>query len=160
MGASRKMSDVERARVTKTERRFRRFLGHLVAWTGPVAIVLILFFAVLATESPMFRTAIPHEPLRAICNWACHNGGGCHHADLLPKGLVGDAGIFGATIRGLYALGRWFSPDAFTGYQMANLFVFCFAWPLLMYLLLVRATFVRFRIRSLRHHLRWSAGKS
>jgi hypothetical protein len=79
------MSDVERAPAAKTDARLRRFFLHCLAWISPIAIGLILFFAVLATESPMFRTAIPHDPLRVTCNWACHNGGGCHHADLLPK---------------------------------------------------------------------------
>jgi hypothetical protein len=47
--------------------------------------------------------------------------------------LTGDAYLFGGTIRGLYALGRAFSPDRARGYGAANLVVFCLLWPGLMY---------------------------
>jgi hypothetical protein len=99
---------------------------------------------------PLLRTSIPHETYRADrCNWICHNRG-CRHRPVLPAIITSDRYLFGATIRGLYALGTLFSRDRFKGYGIANIVVFCVAWPALMYALWVIAWRQREEIRRLR----------
>lgn len=63
-----------------------------------------------------------------MCTWYCHNHG-CPHRAVLPEWLTSDRGAFGLTIRGLSVLGSGLARDRGTGYGIANLLVFCFAWP-------------------------------
>ncbi len=106
----------------------------------PLALVAALFLGVVhARPTPSFRRTIPQESFRTDrCTWYCHNHG-CRHKTSLPDWLTSDAGAFGFTIRGLYALGRVVSNDAPTGYGIANLLVFCTAWPVLTYGLWITA---------------------
>lgn len=132
-----------------------RFGGMLVAlwiWVFPLVAPWALLVAVNMTSptTPLVRTRLPHERWRPDrCTWDCHNRG-CHHRPKLPEIVTGDRHLFGATIRGLYTLGRVFSGNRSVGYGVANLVVFCLAWPALMYALWVIAWRQRFEIRRLR----------
>lgn len=48
---------------------------------------------------------------------------------MLPGWLTSDRGAFGLAIRGLSVLGSGLARDRATGYGLANLLVFCVAWP-------------------------------
>ncbi len=97
---------------------------------APLALTFALFFGVLLVGgAPLVRRTFPDEPLRAeVCTWHCHNHG-CPHRPRLPRWLTSDEGLFGETIRGLYRMGSFLSHNRGTGYGLANLFVFCVAWP-------------------------------
>jgi hypothetical protein len=132
-----------------------RLGGVLVAlwiWVFPLVAPWVVLVAVNLTSPaiPLLRASLPGERWRADrCTWDCHNRG-CHHRPKLPAIITGDRYIFGATIRGLYALGTLFSTDRFIGYGIANILVFCLAWPALMYALWVIAWKQHLAIRRLR----------
>lgn len=122
----------------------------IVVYGAPLALPAGLFLSVVATGSPMFRTGLPDEPRDAArCTWYCHNHG-CPHRPVLPSALTGDAGLFGRTIHGLFALGAQLSSRRDVGYGSANLLVFCVLWPGLMYVLAVVAIRQRLALRSRR----------
>ncbi|NOU32142.1 MAG: hypothetical protein HOO96_29920 [Polyangiaceae bacterium] len=122
----------------------------LLIYAAPIVLPAGLFLSVLAAGSPMFRTAIPSEPREtARCTWYCHNHG-CPHRAVLPSALTGDAGLFGRTIHGLFALGSQLSGRRDVGYGSANLLVFCVLWPGLMYVLAVVAIRQRLALRARR----------
>jgi hypothetical protein len=103
-----------------------------LVWAAlPLVVVAVLFAAILhARPTPGWRRAVPQERFFVEhCTWYCHNHGCRHHA-VLPSWLTSDAGAFGATIRGLTSLGAVLSRDRSTGYSLANIVVFCIAWPL------------------------------
>ncbi len=132
--------------------RARRALRFLWIYVFPLVIPWAILFGVNAAPppAPLLRTSIPVErwdPDR--CTWDCHNRG-CRHAPVLPAVITGDRYLFGATVRGLYALGSLFSSDRFKGYGIANIAVFCVAWPALMYALWVCAWRQRGETRRLR----------
>ncbi len=130
------------------KRLLRALWIYVLPLVAPWAIVVGVNAAPPAV--PLARASIPHERwMRDRCTWDCHNRG-CRHRPRLPALLTGDRGAFGATIRGLYALGRTFSRDRFVGYGVANLAVLCLAWPALMYWLWVRAWTQAETLRSLR----------
>lgn len=116
--------------MQKTRLRF-----WLVA-VSPVVLVIALFTMTLRVGEPVRfpRREIPHErqdPQR--CNWSCHNHG-CRHAPRLPDWLSGDRGLFGQTIRLLRRAGTVMVPtNPGVGYGLANLLLFCIAWPGLMW---------------------------
>lgn len=106
-------------------------------WTGllallPVLLTAALFVAVLRSGEPVPfpRTTLPSEPHRPeVCTWDCHNHG-CRHTPRLPAGIGGDRGLYGRTIVGLRHLGAALVPgQPRQGYGLANLLVFCVAWP-------------------------------
>jgi hypothetical protein len=68
--------------------------------------------------------------------------------------ITSDRVLFGATIRSMYALGSWLSKDRSRGYALANILVFCVAWPAVMYALWVRAWLKHQEISALRAALR------
>jgi hypothetical protein len=128
----------------------------------PLVLPWVILFVVNATgpgpapepgarsASLPLRTRIPDERwLPDRCTWDCHNHG-CRHAPVLSAVITGDRFLFGATIRGLYALGSLFSRDRFIGYGIANIAVFCVAWPALMYALWVCAWRQREELQRLR----------
>ena len=121
-------------------------------YLAPLILPWLLLFSVnLLTPGVVFmRRTLPHPTRHAErCNWDCHNHG-CSHRPKLPAVLTSDAYVFGATVRGLYVLGRLFSRDRFEGYGAANLVVFCLLWPALMYALWVRVWTQREQLRALR----------
>ena len=130
----------------------RRLLLGLWIYVFPLVAPWAILLAVNASAPgvPLARAAVPREPFRADrCTWVCHNRG-CRHRPVLPAVITGDRYLFGATIRGLYALGTLFSRDRFKGYGAANILVFCVAWPALMYALWAIAWRQREEIRRLR----------
>ena len=130
----------------------RRALLALWIYVFPLVAPWALLAAVNATDPtvPLARATLPREPRRdERCTWYCHNHG-CPHRAVLPAVLTGDRYLFGATIRGLYAMGRAFSRDRAHGYGAANLAVFCLAWPALMYGLWVAVWRQRETLRALR----------
>jgi hypothetical protein len=136
--------------------RIRRALRFSWIYVLPLVAPWAILFAVNATSpsAPPFRTSIPHEDrLPDRCTWDCHNHG-CRHAPVLPALITGDRYLFGATVRGLYALGSLFSRDRSQGYGIANIGVFCIAWPALMYALWVSAWRQRTELRRLRAETR------
>lgn len=138
--------------MTLRSERARAWLRWLWVWVAPWVLPWALLVAVvqLPPRAPLPRRAIPVEARRADrCTWACHNRG-CSHRTALPAALTGDDALFGATIRALYALGALLSSDRARGYGMANVLVFCVAWPALMYALWVRLWLDRARIQALR----------
>jgi hypothetical protein len=128
-----------------------RALRFLWIYIFPLVAPWVILIAVNAAPPSLpFRESIPEERwLPDHCTWDCHNRG-CRHAPVLPAVITGDRYIFGATIRGLYALGSLFTSDRFKGYGIANLAVFCVAWPALMYALWVSAWRQREELRRLR----------
>lgn len=123
------------------ERPKRRLLRWVGIYLGPVLLPLALFAATLALPPavPFPRREIPRvDARRDHCNWSCHNRG-CRHRARLPAALTGDDGLYGATIRGLFRLGAKLHPNRMRGYGLANLLVFCIAWPGVMYALWVVA---------------------
>jgi len=129
----------------------RRSLRFLWIYIFPLAVPWVMLFGVNAAPPALpLRTSIPEERFQADhCTWDCHNRG-CRHAPVLPAVITGDRYIFGATIRGLYALGSLFTKDKFKGYGIANIAVFCVAWPALMYGLWVVVWRQREKLRRLR----------
>ncbi len=118
-----------------------RLLRALWIYLFPLVAPWALLVAVNATapDVPPMRTQVPREAYRADrCTWACHNRG-CRHRHALPAALAGDRGLYGATIRGLFVMGRGLSTDRRTGYGAANLLALCVLWPGVMYLLWVVA---------------------
>ncbi len=91
----------------------------------------------------------PEGPDPQHCTRYCHGHGGCRHEPVLPALLASDAGLYGATIRGLFALGQ----GSFEGYGAANLLLFCVAWPGLMWALVGVAVWQRAELRELRGQL-------
>ncbi len=135
-------------------------LRWLWTWVAPLVLPWVLLVAVVAwpPAAPIGRRAIPQEARRADrCTWACHNHR-CSHRPALPAVITGDRYLFGATIRGLYSLGALFSRDRFRGYGIANIVVFCLAWPALMYALWVSVWRQRWRIVALEAQLEASRG--
>lgn len=133
-------------------RERRAVLQWLWTWVAPLVLPWALLFAVVAWPpgAPIPRRSIPAEArLAQRCSWACHNRA-CSHRPVLPAVITDDRYIFGATIRGLYSLGTLFSRDRFRGYAIANILVFCLAWPALMYALWVSVWRQRWRILALR----------
>ncbi|MFO0558139.1 MAG: hypothetical protein U0269_08975 [Polyangiales bacterium] len=129
-----------------------RLLRWAWTWVAPLVLPWALLFAAVAWPpgAPIPRRSIPTEARHADrCTWACHNRG-CSHRPALPAVITDDRYVFGATIRALYALGTLFSRDRFRGYGIANILVFCLAWPALMYALWVSAWRQRFRVSALR----------
>jgi hypothetical protein len=121
-------------------------------YVAPLCAPWLILYGVNATSPSveLVRGALPREGRREDrCTWACHNHG-CSHRPRLPAVLTGDAYLFGGTIRGLFALGRAFSPDRARGYGAANLLVFCLLWPGLMYGLWVVFWRQRRALRALR----------
>jgi len=106
--------------------------GFLALAFAPALLLAVLFAGVVHSRpTPLWRTAIPTEALRTDrCTWYCHNHG-CPHAPVLPAWLASDRGAFGVALRGLYGFGDALSSDRATGYGLANLLVFCVAWPAL-----------------------------
>lgn len=136
---------------SETPRAARAWLGWLWIWVAPWVLPWVLLVAVvkLPPSAPVPRTTMPMEARRSDrCTWACHNRG-CTHRSALPAVLTSDRGLFGATVRGLFALGALFSSNPARGYGIANILVFCVAWPALMYALWVGAWRDRARIRAL-----------
>jgi hypothetical protein len=131
--------------------RGRRALRFLWIYIFPLVVPWVILIAVNAAPPTLpFRVSIPEERwLPDHCTWDCHNRG-CRHAPVLPAVITGDSYLFGATIRGLYALGSLFSSDRFKGYGIANIAVFCVAWPALMVALWVSAWRQREELRRLR----------
>jgi hypothetical protein len=137
----------------------RRALAFVWIYVLPLVLPWVILLVVNATSpAPApggsaglpIRTEIPVERWRPDrCTWDCHNHG-CRHAPVLPAVITDDRYVFGATIRGLYVLGSLFSRDRFAGYGMANIAVFCVAWPALMYALWVRAWRQREELQRLR----------
>jgi hypothetical protein len=119
-----------------------------LAAVAPIIVLAGIFVAVLATGRPMWRTTLgveSYQPSR--CTWDCHNHG-CRHRSVLPPVLTGDHGLFGWAIGALYRLGDRLVPgDRRAGYGLANLLVFCFAWPGLMYGLYLLALWQRAELR-------------
>ena len=133
--------------MTPSRRALRFFWIYLFPLLVPWAI---LFAVNAAPPSLPLRASLPEERrLPDDCTWDCHNRG-CRHEPVLPAVITGDEYLFGATIRGLYALGSVFSRDRFKGYGIANIAVFCVAWPGVMYALWVIAWRQREEIRRLR----------
>ena len=121
--------------------------------TRPVAATLLVL-ALLSPWAVLFGTnALRQDPVAAyrhdVCTRHCHDRG-CSHAPVLPGWLTSDRGLHGATIRALYEAGEYTGLDRNTGYGLANLVVFCAAWPGLMVLLLALGLYQRVRIRDLR----------
>ncbi len=83
------------------------------------------------------------------CTRHCHDHN-CPHDPALPGWLTSDQGLYGKTIRALYAGGGLTGLDRNTGYGLANLVVFCAVWPGAMALMLAVGLFQRVRIRELR----------
>lgn len=138
------------------KRLLRTFWIYVFPLVAPWAILVAV--NAVPPGVPLARTRIPHERFeRDRCTWDCHNRG-CHHRPKLPALVSGDRYLFGATIRGLYALGRLFSSNRFIGYGIANLVVFCLAWPALMYWLWVRAWTQAETLRALRASKTLTAG--
>jgi hypothetical protein len=130
----------------------RSLLLALWIYVFPLVAPWAILYGVNATAPgvPFARTNLPREAWRADrCTWACHNRG-CRHRPKLPAALTGDRGLFGATIRGLYAVGGGLSGDRFVGYGAANILLLCVGWPGLMYGLWVVAW---------RQHLALRAGR-
>jgi hypothetical protein len=130
----------------------KRLLRALWIYAFPLVAPWVILFGVNAMPPavPLLRASIPHERWeRDRCTWDCHNRG-CRHRPKLPAVITGDRGVFGATIHGLYALGTLFSSNRFVGYGVANLVVFCLAWPAFMYWLWVRAWTQAETLRALR----------
>ena len=130
----------------------RRLLRALWIYVAPLALPWVILYGVNAMPPavPLARTGIPHERFeRDRCTWDCHNRG-CRHRPRLPAVISGDRGLFGLTIRGLFALGGAFTRDRRAGYGAANLAVFCVAWPALMYGLWVLAWRQAETLRALR----------
>lgn len=73
---------------------------------------------------------------------------------MLPSVITGDRALFGATIRSMYALGSLLSKDRSRGYALANILVFCVAWPAVMYALWVRSWQKQAELSALRAALR------
>ncbi len=111
---------------------------------APVCLVPLLFVIVLALgRSPLVRTEIPDEPRVAQrCSWYCHNHNCPHHA-VLPAVFSGDRGLYGKTISALHAAGQGTNE----GYALANLALFCVAWPGAMWALWIIAVRQRARLR-------------
>lgn len=129
-------------------RALRLFWIYVLPLVAPWAVMLAVNAAPPAV--PLARASVPRERWRPDrCNWDCHNRG-CRHRPVLPAVITGDRYLFGATIRGLYALGSVLSRDRFRGYGAANILVFCVAWPALMYALWVTAWRQREELRRLR----------
>jgi hypothetical protein len=138
--------------VTDTARpRRRSWLSALWIYVAPLVLPWLLLFAVNALAGVAApRRTLPREArVESRCTWACHNRG-CSHRPALPSVITGDRYVFGATIRGLFALGTLFSRDRFEGYAIANILVFCLAWPALMYALWVRVWTQRENLARLR----------
>ncbi len=115
-----------------------------------VAPWVILFGVNVWPPGVPLRTSVPHERFeRGRCTWDCHNRG-CHHRAKLPALFTDDRRLFGSTIRGLYSFGSLFTRNRFAGYGIANLVVFCLAWPALMYALWVIAWRQAETLRELR----------
>lgn len=130
----------------------RRVLLALWIYALPLVAPWAILVAVNASarDVPLARASLPREPWRAErCTWACHNRG-CRHRPVLPAALTGDRGLFGATIRGLHAVGGGLSRDRGVGYGAANLLLLCLGWPALMYGLWVAAWRQHFELRALR----------
>ncbi len=66
------------------------------------------------------------------CTRHCHNKG-CRHTPRLPAALTSDEGLYGKTIRGLFATGQRTGLGRRTGYGAANLALFVLLWPGLMW---------------------------
>jgi len=116
------------------------------------AIVLVAAVAgpwcfLLGTNALFGEPDTIHRPDR--CTRHCHDHG-CHHDPVLPDLLTSDHGLYGWTIRALYAAGDNTGLDRSTGYGLANLVVFCVLWPGLMLALLAIGLIQRVRIRELR----------
>ncbi len=137
-------------------------LRALWIYVFPLVAPWLILVAVNAMPPavPLARTSIPHERWQPDrCTWDCHNHG-CHHTPKLPAIITGDRSIFGATVRGLYLFGTLFSRNRFVGYGIANIVVFCLAWPALMYWLWVRAWTQAETLRALRASKRALAAKN
>lgn len=123
----------------------------------PLLLVVLIFTGVLRSgePAPFPRTELPREPYRADrCTWSCHNHG-CRHAPRLPGWLTADRGLFGIGIRSLYRAGALLLPGRpREGYGLANLLVFCVAWPGLMWWLYLVAVAQRVELRARRYALR------
>jgi hypothetical protein len=129
-----------------------RVLYVFWVYGAPLVVPWMTLLAVNASDPkiPLARSVIPREPHRAAtCTWACHNRG-CRHRPKLPAVITSDSAAFGATMRGLYALGGLFTRDRARGYGAANLAVFCVLWPALMYALWVIAWRQRAELGRLR----------
>jgi hypothetical protein len=129
-----------------------------LAWLGVLAIVPLVitmtgFVAVVlagpeAIEFP--RAELPRaEPLPDHCNWSCHNSG-CFHAPVLPGVLAGDRGLYGLAMKALYRLGSHLDSRRGVGYGLANLLVFCGAWPVVTYGLWLVLLWQRWRLLRIR----------
>jgi hypothetical protein len=140
----------------------RRALWLAWVYVAPLVLPWALLFAVDAwpPSVPLARRQIPREArLAQRCTWACHNRG-CTHAPRLPAALTSDRYLFGATIDGLYTLGRALSSDRARGYGAANILVFCVAWPGLMYALWVAVWRQRAELAALRAKRARAGGSS
>jgi hypothetical protein len=125
--------------VTVADRPRRSWLSSLWIYVAPLVLPWLLLFSVNALAGVAApRRTLPREArVESRCTWACHNRG-CSHRPRLPAVITSDRYLFGATVRGLFSLGTLFSRDRFEGYGIANILVFCLAWPALMYALWVR----------------------
>lgn len=134
-----------------------RLLGTCLLALLPLLLTAALFLAVLRSgePAPLPRTTFPSEPHRPeVCTWDCHNHG-CRHAPRLPGWLGGDRGLYGRTIVGLRHLGAALLPgQPRQGYGLANLLVFCVAWPGVMWGLYWVAVRQRRELWRLRRALR------
>jgi hypothetical protein len=128
-------------------------LARLAVALAPLVVVPLLFVAVLRSgdPAPYWRGTVPREGYRSDrCTWHCHNRG-CPHRPVLPRSLSGDDGLFGAAVRALHGMGQAMAPGrGNVGYGVANLLVFCVAWPAGMYALWLVALRQRRRLRQAR----------
>jgi len=115
---------------------------------------LVLVAAIAAPWGILFAVnGIMGEPERGHwaghCTRHCHDHG-CPHDPVLPDLLTSDDGVYGWTIRALYAAGMRTGLDRARGYGLANLALFCAAWPGVMWALLAVGLAQRVRIRERR----------
>ncbi len=129
-------------------------MKRLALFLAPLLVAGALFASVLSIGgAPFARKALPDEPLRSeVCTWHCHNHS-CPHRPKLPAWLTSDRGLFGGTIRTLFRIGGLMSADRGIGYGLANLSIFCVAWPAFTYglyaiVLSQRATLKRLREKA------------
>lgn len=110
----------------------RRWLVRL----SPLVVLSVIFVAVMHVRPVApFRGSLPSEPYRPDrCTWHCHNHA-CSHRAILPGWLTADDGAYGFTIRALGSFGAHLSRDRAVGYGLANLLLYCVAWPVSTYAL-------------------------